>query len=75
MTIYLGFFWGGVLGCMGILVAVAGLVRSAAPGREVRLTPVLLMLAAATILYFFLFYSSFTHPEQPRMRPGETITI
>ncbi len=75
MFVYLGFFWGGVFGCLGILVTVAGLVRSALPGREVRLTPVIVLLSAAIFLYFFLFYSSFTNPQPQKMRPGETITI
>lgn len=75
MFVYLGFLGGAALGCLGILATVAGLVRCALPGREVRLTPVILLLAAAVILYFHLFYSSLTHPEPSRMRPGETITI
>lgn len=75
MFVYLGFFWGGVFGCLGILTAVAGLVRSAGRGPEVRLLPTVVLLAIATLLYFFLFYASLTHPEPPKMRPGETITI
>jgi hypothetical protein len=75
MFVYFGFFWGGMFGCLGILVAVAGLVRRALPGREVRLMPTIVLLVATILFYFFLLYSSFTHPEPPKMGPGETITI
>jgi hypothetical protein len=73
--VYLGFFWGGVCGCLGILVTVTGLVRSAGRGPDLRLAPTVILLAAAIILYFSLLYSSFTQPEPPKVRPGETITI
>ena len=73
--VYLGFFWGGVCGCLGILVTVTGLVRSGGKGSEVRLTSTVIQLAAAIILYFFLLYSSFTSHAPPKLNPGETITI
>jgi hypothetical protein len=73
--IYLGFFWGGVCGCLGILVTVTGLVRSAGRGPDVRLAPTVILLAAAIILYFYLLYESFTRPAPPKLHPGETITI
>jgi hypothetical protein len=75
MFVYLGFFWGGVLGCLGILVAITGLLRSAGPGPDIRLAPAFLLLAAAVICYLFLLYSSFTRPAPPKLAPGETITI
>lgn len=75
MLVYLGFFWGGVSGCLGILVIVAGLVLSAGRGPEVRLAPSVILLAAALFLYFILFYSSITTTEPTKLRPGETITI
>ena len=73
--VYLGFFWGGMCGCLGILVTVTGLVRSVGKGSDVRLAPTVLLLAAAIILYFYLLYESFTRPAPPKLRPGETITI
>ena len=73
--VYLGFFWGAVCGCLGILVTVTGLVRSAGKGPDVRLAPTVILLAAVIVLYFFLLYSSFTSPAPPKLRPGETITI
>ena len=73
--VYLGFFWGGMCGCLGILVTVTGLVRSAGQGPEVRLAPAVILLAVAIILYFYLLYESFSKPAPPKLRPGETITI
>jgi len=75
MIIFLGFFWSGVSGCLGILVIVTGLVLNAGKGPEVRLAPTVVLLGVALILYFFLFYSSFTTTEPAKLRPGETITI
>jgi len=75
MLIYLGFFWSGVCGCMGILVTLAGLVQSAGRSPEARLAPTVILLAVALIFYFFLFYSSLTTTEPAKLRPGETITI
>lgn len=73
--IYLGFFSGGMFGCIGILATVAGLVRSAGERPAVSLSYTLILLAAAFIIYFFLLYSSFTSSEPLKLRPGETITI
>ena len=69
-----GLFWGGLFGGLGAVITVTGFFR-ATNGREVRLLPVLLFLAVAVILFCVLFYSSVEHPRQPRLRPGETITI
>jgi hypothetical protein len=75
MLVYLGFFWSGVSGCLGILVTLAGLVQSAGRGPEVRLAPTVILLAVALIFYFLLFYSSLTTNEPAKLRPGESITI
>ncbi len=75
MLVYLGFFWGAMMGCMGILVTVIGLARSAGKGPDVRLAPTAIILAVAILYYFFLFYTSLTSTETPKLRPGETITI
>lgn len=73
--VFFGFFWGGMFGFMGIIVTVVGFLRSPAAGREINLLPTIIILAAATILFFSLFLSSFKNNEQPKVRPGETITI
>ena len=75
MLIYLGFLWGGVFSCAGILVAVTGLLRGPTGSHGVNLAPTLILLAAAATLYLFLFYSSITSPGPQRLAPGETITI
>ena len=69
-----GLFWGGLFGGLGAIITVSGLFRSGS-GREVRLFPVLVVLALAVILFCLLFYNSVEHPRAPRLRPGETITI
>lgn len=73
--IFLGLFLGGVCGCLGILITVAGLLRHPTTGRNVPLVPTLIVLAATILLFFILLYSSFNAPEPARLRPGETITI
>jgi len=70
----IGLFWGALIGGLGGFITVTGLFRSAG-GREVRLLPALLFLALAVILFWILFFTSVEHPRQPRLRPGETITI
>lgn len=73
--VFFGLFWGGMAGCMGIIVTVTGLLRGAASRQEINLTPALIILVAAAVFFFILLFSSFTTTEQPRLRPGETITI
>jgi hypothetical protein len=73
--VFFGFFWGGLFGGFGMLVAIAGLLRSGGGGTPVRLLPVLLVLAAMIIIFCVLLFSAVRTPEQPRLRPGETITI
>ena len=73
--VFLGLFWGGVCGCIGILLTVSGILRSSYQGGGVPLGPTLIILAAIILLFFFLLYSSFNSPAPPRLRPGETITI
>jgi hypothetical protein len=73
--IFLGFFWGAVLGCCGILVTFVGFLRTAAGDPKVRLFPVIVVLIIVILLFFILVFVSFRNPEQPRLRPGETITI
>ncbi len=73
---FLGLLIGGLFGCVGVLIAVIGLLqRAVLTEKNIRLIPVLLMLVATVLLYFVLFYSTVTRPEIPRMRPGETVII
>ena len=75
MLVYLGFIFGCLSGCVGILVTVFGLARSAGKAQYVSLAHTIILLIAAISIYFFLFYASFTNTEPPKLRPGETITI
>lgn len=73
--IFLGLFWGGVLGFCGILVTIIGFLRAPAGERQVRLLPALITLIAVIVIFFILLFGSFRGSQQPRLRPGETITI
>jgi uncharacterized membrane protein len=73
--VFLGLFWGGVCGCLGISVTIVGLLRATTASERVSLVPSLVVLVATIILFIFLLYASFTTPEPPRVRPGESITI
>jgi putative flippase GtrA len=73
--IFFGFFWGGLFAGFGMLVAIAGLLRSGAGGMPVRLLPVLLIMVAMIIIFCVMLFFAVRAPEQPRLRPGETITI
>ena len=74
--IYLGLFWGGVFGFCGILVAIIGFLRSPERDGKANLLPSVLLLIFAVLFFFILLWTSFLNPdEQPRLRPGETITI
>ena len=70
----MGLFWGGLLGGVGVVIAVTGLFR-AGSGRTVRLCPVILVLLVIVILFCVLFFTSLEHPAPPRLRPNDTITI
>ncbi|KAF0221684.1 MAG: hypothetical protein FD174_15 [Geobacteraceae bacterium] len=73
--VFLGLFWGGMAGCLGIVVTVAGFLRGTVNRQEITLVPAVIILVAVALLFIFLLFSSFTNSEQPRLRPGETITI
>ncbi|HEX8961316.1 MAG TPA: hypothetical protein VF775_07060 [Geobacteraceae bacterium] len=73
--VYLGLFWGAVLGFCGILVTVIGFLRAATAEQKVNLLPVLAALIIAVLIFFYLLFGWIRSPEEPRVRPGETITI
>lgn len=73
--VYLGLFWGGTIGCVGIVVAVAGIFRGGEEQKHVRIVPAIVVLAAVVVLFFVLLFSSFDEPRKPRLRPGDTILI
>ncbi len=73
--VFLGLFWGGTTGCFGILVTVAGMLRREIDKENRHLALTLIILGIVTALFFMLLFTSFTTHGQPRLRPGETITI
>lgn len=72
---FLGLFIGGLCGGFGVLISAFGLLQGPALEKNIYLTPILIILAAAFLLFFMLLYSSIRNPEPPKVRPGETITI
>ena len=70
-------FWTSALGGLGVITAVAGLIRS--PGKydhTIKIYPLLLLIIAVIVLYFYLMASLFSTPAiYERLHPGETITI
>ena len=73
--IFLGLFWGGVCGCVGIMVAVMGILRDSTNDQNLNLAPTILILIGALALFFSLLYSSIRSTDPERIRPGEIITI
>jgi len=73
--VYLGLFSGGTLGFLGIIVIVSGFLRTSTGERKEKLLPTLALLMLLILTFFVLLFVSFRMPEQPRLRPGETITI
>ena len=72
----LAFFWGGLLGAIGILITIFGFLRPS--GREpiTSLLPPLLLFLGVLLLFFYLFYSALRSADEPQpLRPGETIVI
>lgn len=70
-------FGASALGVLGVITAVAGLIRS--PGRydhKIKIFPLLLLIFAVIVFYFYLMTSLFSTPAiHERLRPGDTITI
>ena len=72
--IFFGLFTGGLVSGAGVMVTVAGALRRRG-GDHVRLLPSLLALAVSILLFFILFYLSWTSPVMPPLQPGETVII
>ena len=70
-------FWAAAVGACGVVMTAFGLAMSPArDDRQMKLLPLLLMIAAAVSLFFYLVSSSLHSPGPPeRLKPNETITI
>lgn len=73
--VFLGLLAGCILGFTGILVAVAGFLRAGNGHDEQRLLPSLFILIILIALFFLFLVFPFRGSDQPRLHPGETITI
>jgi hypothetical protein len=73
--IFMGLFWGGVLGFCGIMVTVIGFFLSPFGIENKSLLPAICFLFGVIIIFFLLFMHSFSVKGLPRLRPGKTITI
>ena len=75
----LGMFWAAAIGGYGVVVTVFGFVLSPLKkDAQVRLLPIFLSISAMIFLFFYLLTASIDAPDreqQPRLRPGETISI
>jgi len=72
---FLGLFIGGMSGGFGVIISAVGLLQGPSLDNNIYLKPTLFILAATLLLFFVLFYSSFSKLQPSRVRPGETITI
>lgn len=75
----LGMFWAAAIGGYGVVVTAFGFALSPLKNdAQIRLLSVFLGISVLVLLFFYLLTSSIDAPdgdEQPRVRPGETITI
>jgi len=73
----MGLFAAAALGGYGVVLAVFGFVLPADHrDTRVKILPVFILLFSAIALFFYLFFASFTAPEEEqKLRPGTTISI
>lgn len=75
----LGIFWAAAIGSYGVVVTAIGFALSPQKNDfQVRLLPVFVLIFVFVFLFFYLLATSIESPsreKQPRVRPGETITI
>lgn len=73
--VFLGLFWGGILGGLGVVIVSFGFLRAPSAEHNNQLKSTILVLIAVSILFFVLFFSFFKSLEPTRSRPDETITV
>ena len=72
--IFMGLVFGAMLGFTGIVVSVAGFLRSPRNG-QASVFPAVALLLLLILLFFFLLFFPAGKSEQQRLRPGERIII
>lgn len=70
-----GLVIGGLCGGLGVLITALGFLQTSIVERDIYLKPIIVTLAAVILLFMVLLYVSFKIPSQPKILPGETITI
>lgn len=72
----LAFFWSGISGATGVIVAIFGLMQRSSAADKFSLAPTFFLLLFLMAVFFTLFYRSLSAPtaSQP-LRPGETLII
>lgn len=73
--VFLGLFWGGIFGILGVIMAAFGFLRAPSTEHNTHIVPTLLVLITIIILFFVLFFSFFKSLEPHHSSPDETITV
>lgn len=74
--VQLAFFWGGILGGVGLVMICTGLLRASIRPDKSRVLPSLAIVLIMLGLFFLLFARAlFSPPAQQPLRPGETLII
>lgn len=75
----LAIFWASAIGGYGVVLITLGLVMSPGSGdQQVRLLPLVALIALLLALFAYLTVQHVSHPERydrERLAPGESITI
>ncbi len=74
--VQLTFFWGGILGGVGIIMICVGLLRASLRPEQVRVLPSLALVLIMLGIFFLLFVRALSAPPSPQpLRPGDTLII
>lgn len=74
--VQLTFFWGGILGGVGMVMICIGLLRASLHSEKIRVLPSVALVMILLGIFFLLFVRMFTlPPTQQPLRPGDTLII
>lgn len=72
----LAFFWSGISGTAGVVVAIFGLMQRTSATDKFSLAPAFALVIFLIFLFFALFYRTVSlSPVREQLRPGETLQI